>query len=98
MVILIAVVSLDGRLTLPGQAGPGFASTEDQAWFQHALQEFDCAVMGRPTFEQAQEHILVSTRRSFLRMVLTHTPERYASFAKPDAIEFVSSTPAEVLD
>lgn len=96
-VILIAVLSLDGRLTLPDKPGPGFASTEDQAWFQHALQEFDCAVMGRPTFEQAQDQILVSSRRSFLRMVLTRTPESFAALARPDALEFVSATPGEVV-
>ena len=46
LVVLIAVISLDGRITPPNEAGPGFASPEDQAWFRAALREFDCSVMG----------------------------------------------------
>lgn len=96
-VILIAVISLDGRLTLPDQPGPGFASPEDQAWFRHVLQEFDCAVMGRATYDAARDEILAGARRTLLRLVLTHAPERYADQVRPDAVEFVADQPAQVL-
>ena len=96
-VILIAVITLDGRLTLPGGAGPGFASAEDQAWFRHVLQEFDCAVMGRTTYDAACEEIQASARRNLLRVVMTHAPGRYADDARPDALEFVSENPAPLV-
>lgn len=96
-VILIAVVSLDGRLTLPGQPGPGFASAEDQAWFHHVLQEFDCAVMGRTTFETAQAQITANSRRSLLRTVLTRDPARYHDLSRPGVLEFAGGCPSEVL-
>ncbi len=92
-VILIAVISLDGRLTLPGQPGPGFASAEDQAWFHRVLHEFDSAVMGRATYETAREEILASPRRDILRKVATRTPERFAHDLRPGAIEFTADTP-----
>lgn len=97
-VILIAVTSLDGRLTLPGQEGPGFASQEDQAWFHQVLQEFDCAIMGRTTYETAREQILANRRPHFLRLVATHAPERFAAERQPGALEFASGTPRELLD
>lgn len=96
-VILIAVISLDGRLTLPGRPGPGFASAEDQAWFHRVLQEFDCAVMGRTTYETAREEILASPRRDFLRLVATRTPERFAHDLRPGAVEFTAGTSDQVV-
>lgn len=97
-VVLIAVVSLDGRLTPPGEPGPGFASTEDQAWFPHALQEFDCAVMGRTTYETARDTIQAGARRGFLRLVLTHQPGRFGADVRTGAVEFATAGPAAALD
>lgn len=97
-VILIAVISLDGRLTLPGQAGPGFASAEDQAWFQRVLLEFDCAVMGRATYETARDEIRASTRRDYLRVVATRSPGRHATDARPGGIEFTAQAPTQIVD
>jgi dihydrofolate reductase len=96
-VVLIAVISLDGRLTLPGQPGPGFASAEDQAWFHRVLQEFDCAVMGRATYETAREEIRASTRRGYLRVVATRSPAQHATDERPDEIEFTAQAPAGIV-
>jgi dihydrofolate reductase len=95
--ILIAVVSLDGRLTLPSQSGPGFASAEDQAWFHQALLEFDCAIMGRATYDTIRDEVRTSTRRGFLRVVMTRSPESYAAEGQPGAVEFTAETPAQVV-
>ncbi len=95
--ILIAVISLDGRLTLPDQPGPGFASAEDKAWFHHVLQEFDCAVMGRATFDTIRDEVRASHRRGFLRMVMTRTPEHFAGDVRPGVVEFTSATPAAII-
>ncbi len=97
-VILIAVISLDGRLTPPGQEGPGFASDEDQAWYRQVLQDFDGAIMGRTTFETARDDILASNRSRFFRLVATHAPERFAGDRRPGALEFASGTPRTLLD
>lgn len=97
-VILIAVISLDGRLTLPGQPGPGFASAEDQAWFHAVLQEFDCAVMGRTTYETARGDILASPRRGCLRLVATRSPEQFAADLRAGALEFTAASPAGMVE
>jgi len=97
LVVLIAVISLDGRITRPGASGPGFASSEDQAWFRAALREFDCAVMGRATYDTIREHLAAETGRRKLRVILTRDPARNAAAAKPGEIEFTSAAPGEVI-
>lgn len=95
--ILIAVISLDGRLTPPGQSGPGFASAEDQAWFKHALGEFDCAVLGRATYDTIRDEVAAQPRRGLLRVVMTRTPAAHAAEARPGAVEFTDAAPAAIL-
>ncbi|MFW5688852.1 MAG: dihydrofolate reductase family protein [Spirochaetota bacterium] len=59
-VVGIAVISLDGSLTRPGEDGVSFSSPEDQAHFRAALRGAGAAIMGRRTFEAEQEHMLSS--------------------------------------
>ncbi len=96
-VILIAVVSLDGRITRRGESGPGFASPEDQQWFPHALREFDCAVMGRATWDTAREQVIAETGRRRLRIVMTRNPAAHAIDAAADLVEFTSATPSAIV-
>jgi dihydrofolate reductase len=98
LVVLIAVVSLDGRITRPNEPGPGFASPEDQEWFHAALREFDCAVMGRSTFDTIREQVAAEKGKRKLRVVLTRDPAKHASDAADGAVEFTNATPAAVVD
>lgn len=96
-VVLIAVTSLDGRITRPGQSGPGFASPEDQQWFRDVLREFDCAVMGRATFDTIRDQVAAETARRRPRFVLTRDPARFAADAVPGRVEFTAASPAELV-
>jgi len=97
-VVLIAVTSLDGRITPPGQSGPGFASAADQAWFPACLRHFDCSVMGRATWEQIpREPGAPAAHAARLRMVMTRTPEVHAARARPGALEFSDAAPADIV-
>jgi riboflavin biosynthesis pyrimidine reductase len=96
-VTLIAVLSLDGRLTRPHEPGPGFASPEDQEWFRLALREFDCAVMGRATWDTIREQVAAETGRRRLRVVLTRDPTAHAGETVPGAVEFSGAPPAGIV-
>lgn len=93
-VVLIAVISLDGRITRPHEPGPRFASAEDQAWFARALQEFDCSVLGRETFFAGQNTLPAGPEARRLRVVMTRDPARYSGHAVPGRVEF-SAAPAD---
>lgn len=99
-VVLIAAVSLDGRITRPGEAGAGFASPEDQVWFRGALHEFDCTVMGRVTFDTIPGDLppgrAGGPRR--LRIVMTRRPENHAAQAVPGLTEFTADPPAQIVE
>lgn len=96
-VVLIAVVSLDGRITRPHETGPGFASDADQAWFRRALRGFDCAVMGRGTFDTIAEQVAADEAQRKLRVVLTRDPPRFAAHVVPGRVEFTAAAPAAVV-
>jgi len=97
LVTLIAVISLDGRITPPGEAGPGFASPEDQEWFRASLRHFDCAVMGRATWETIRDQVAAETGRRKLRVVVTRDPAVHAGAAAKDAIEFSAAPPGAIV-
>ncbi|MBK5254596.1 MAG: dihydrofolate reductase family protein [Vicinamibacteria bacterium] len=91
----IAAMSLDGCLTCHDRPGTGFASAEDHAFFQDALQTFDCSIAGRRTYEAAREAILRAGPGPRLQIVLTSTPGRFTE-ARTDHLEFRNAGVAEV--
>lgn len=97
-VVLIAVISLDGRITPPGQAGPGFASTEDHLWFRSALEHFSCSVLGRETFAHLQQAGIPAVESERMRVVMTRNPAAHSTEQVPNAVEFSSAPPATVID
>lgn len=96
-IVLIAVISLDGRLTRPNESGPGFASAEDQAWFRAALQRFDCTIMGRATYDTIRNEVTPVADSRRLRMILTRRPEAYAAETIAGRLEFTDAPPAEIV-
>ncbi len=55
--ILIAAVSLDGKISDNSKAMPDWTSPEDWQWFQKELSKCDAVIVGRKTFEAAKSHI-----------------------------------------
>lgn len=96
-ITLIAVQSLDGFITRPGVPGAGFASGADRAYFRAALREFDCAVLGRVTYESALTDGTPPPAPGRRRVVLTRDPARYAGDAVPGTLEFSADPPVEVV-
>src|SRR5689334_4776400 len=98
-VVLIAAVSLDGRITRPGEKGAGFASAEDQQWFRAALREFDCSIMGRVTYDTIKDAIADPAKmEKRLRVVMTRRPaEQLASGKTPEGVSFTQAAPPAII-
>jgi riboflavin biosynthesis pyrimidine reductase len=97
-IVLIAVQSLDGRLTRHDEPGTGFASPEDQVLFREKLQACDALVMGAGTYAAARERIRPHLAAERIRFVLSRQPERWQEDQVPGKLEFTRGGPAEIVD
>lgn len=97
-VILIVVESLDGFITRHDTPGAGWASGADQRWFRSCLQDFDCRIMGRKTYETVRETILAHPTPAVRRMIMTHSPAAWAADSIPGVLEFTAASPTEIVE
>ncbi len=74
--ILLAAISLDGKITTGRKEGSEWTSKEDKVFFRHELDRADAVVMGRKTFE-AIKHPLTSRNRLVFsrRKIFSHSAE-----------------------
>lgn len=93
---LIAAQSLDGFITRHDTPGSDFASAADRTWFRETLRAFDCCVMGGETYRTARNMIRAALMPERLRIVLTRSPEPFASDNIPSRLEFSSAAPAQL--
>ncbi len=68
--MLLAAVSLDGRITCGATEGSEWTSKEDKAFFQHELDRADALIMGRKTFEAIKRPLTPRNRIVFTRQHL----------------------------
>lgn len=95
-VTLIMVTSLDGRSTEGDNSGAyTWASPEDQALFNAQLVAHDRIVMGSKTYETARSIIKLNPRHP--RIVMTHTPQNFASEQQPGLLTFTANSPETVV-
>ena len=89
-VILLAVSSVDGRLTRWDESNIyAWTSKEDTNHFFDTIKENKLIVMGSKTFDVVKPR----PEKERLRIVLTRTPEKYSSFALAGSLEFMHETP-----
>lgn len=92
-VILVAAISLDGRIAqIPGQSTVGWTSKEDKIWFAKISKKIGILIMGRRTFATIKKSL--KDRRI---IVLTRHPQDYAALSKVGVLEFTASDPEEIL-
>ena len=96
-VILIAAQSLDGFITKHDAPGSGFASSADQVHLRRSLQGFDCSLMGAETYRTARAEIRERMTAPRLRIVLSHTPEKFQADTLPGRLEFSAAPPAQLI-
>jgi dihydrofolate reductase len=102
LVMLLAVVSLDGCLTRHDAVGAaGLSSPADHDHFVATLNTCDASICGRATYEGERERLLKVVRSnttSRRRIVMTRQPHRYNDDAVPGVLEFTDARPSEILD
>jgi len=90
------VMSLNAKITKGADADARtWASAEDWQHFSQLMAEHDVLVLGRNTYDDL---IRLTLEKERLRVVLTHHPEQYAARAVPGQLEFMSASPAELLE
>lgn len=97
-VILIAVESLDGKITRwdDVQDVSSWASSEDQDFFMQEIQKHKVLVMGSGSYEAVKDRLNLHEPR--LRIVLTKNLEKYTKDRISGKLEFSSETPIELVD
>ena len=91
-ITLIAVQSLDGFITRHDTPGSAFASPADQTHLRNTLADFDCCVMGGTTYRLERARRGDRAPPSRLQIVLTRSPDAFASESIPGRLEFTAST------
>lgn len=97
-IVLIAAQSLDGFITKHSQPGTAFTSQEDKIHFREIIAEFDAGVLGGETYRINREAIRARPPGSKLRVVMTRSPDRHATEAVPERLEFTAAAPATIAD
>ena len=95
-VIMIAVSSLNGKITKGRDPNIySWTSKEDTSIFLSEIEKHDLIVMGNKTYKAAKSKIKL--KKDKLRVVLTRTPEKYASQTKKGTLEFTSESPKQLV-
>src|SRR3989338_10272303 len=91
------VASLDGKLTRGEERDIyQWASPEDGVYFKKYRSEADVIVMGRRTYETIKKTVDLSMKA--VRVVMTHSPEKYHNDEIPDKLVFTSESPRKILE
>jgi dihydrofolate reductase len=94
-VTLIAMTSLDGKLTRGDEADiSAWRSEADRGVLTHLLAHHEVVVVGRKGYEAAGKP---KPRPGRLYVVMTRSPEHYAAEVVPGQREYSSLPPAELL-
>ena len=106
-VILVAVVSLDGKLTRSMGSGSStniddpdiykWTSREDQDFFFGKIKNAKLIVMGSGTYEAVRDNLNFE-KKDRLRIVLTKNTEKYKDQEMPGVLEFRNQSLIDLYD
>lgn len=94
-IILCMVLSVDGKSTKHNLSDQSWASSEDQEHLSKLISENNLILMGGKTYELAKSHMKLSEGK--LRVVVTHSLEKYSEDKVEGQLEFVSGSISEVV-
>lgn len=95
-VILVVATSLDGKITMGDNPDVhAWTSAEDATFFQSMLKKATLVVMGRRTYEAMKPTMKHITGR--LRIILSHTPEKYKNEEIKNLLEFSNENPEQLV-
>ncbi|MDX2187380.1 MAG: dihydrofolate reductase family protein [Opitutaceae bacterium] len=87
-VVLIAALTLDGRITRHATPGVTFGSPEDQRFLKEKLRECDASIMGASTYRLHREAIRSLKPANRLRVIWTRQPESFSADESSGSLEF----------
>ena len=96
LVVLVAVISIDGCLTRHHDEGASWASAADKQHFASALADADVYLMGSATYTEARDKIRQRLDRGHRRIIITRTPEKYEHDTVSGQLEFTSDPPRQI--
>ncbi len=85
---LIAAQSLDGFIARHATKGSDFVSNADREHLAATMKQFDFYLMGAETYRVIRQRLREKLKPGLLRVVLTRTPDAYASDVIPGVLEF----------
>jgi dihydrofolate reductase len=88
-VLLLAVITLDGKIARNAHEFSGWSSREDKRLFARASREAGVVVMGRSTYETMPRPL-----PGRLNVVMTRQPPAIA----PEGVEFTSDPPERIVE
>ncbi len=95
-ITLVIVSSLDGKTTQgTSQNTQHWSSKEDWEFFQKLLNNNNCLLMGRKTYEAAKGFMEHKSGR--IRIVLTGNPEQFSSETLAEQLEFTREQPTALI-
>jgi len=95
-VILVAVSSLDGKITRGRDPNIySWTSKEDTKLFFSLIRRHNLIVMGSKTYEMSRG--IIKLQKNKLRIVLTRNPKKYAANASPGILEFSNDSPRRLI-
>ena len=89
--ILIAAVTLDGKIAKDGQHNNNWTSKEDKRFFRQQVQKTGAVIFGAGTY-QAMGRAMPGV----LNIIITRQPSKYQD--QPDKVEFTNQPPKIILD
>lgn len=92
-------MTVDGKITRGTETDIyRWTSKEDKAFFSSKLEKAKVIIMGRKTFEAAHHQIHRRlTQDHKLRIVLTHTPDKFKRYQVENKLEFSNESPRELI-
>jgi dihydrofolate reductase len=91
-VLLLAAITLDGKIARDASQFTNWSSREDKRLFQRTSKEAGVVIMGRTTFET-----LPGPLPGRLMVVMTRNAMTAGQAEQPEGVEFTAEGPAEVL-
>ncbi len=99
-VVGIATISVDGRITPPGEEGTPFSSPETRQNFVSEIRSAGATVSGRRTYDGVKQMMIAMLSQAntdAVSVVLTRDPQKHRDPSLPKQIEFTDRSPRELI-
>lgn len=95
-VTMVMLATVDGKTTRGDNTNIyTWTSPEDQKYFFSLIKEYSLIIMGSSTYEASKS--VIKLEKEKLRIVLTHSPNKYSNQLVSGQLEFTDESPEKLL-